>query len=181
MLDPKNKSKKEASSSENESNPAIAKAQNQGRRKLLKTGGVVAGAALVSQTKWSEPIINSVVIPAHAQMSDPATVVDIALSAAPEFSTLVQLLTNANLVATLQGDGPFTVFAPTNAAFAAIDATLQTLTADQVEAVLLYHVLSGVQTAADIPSTTGTPANVVGGPIAAQNGVVFIIDQVLLP
>lgn len=152
------------------------------RRGFLKAGGLATGAAVFSQTEWAKPVLNSVMLPAHAQTSDPATVVDIALGAAPEFSTLVQLLTDADLVATLQGAGPFTVFAPTNAAFDAISGTLSGLSQSQVTDVLLYHVIIGsVGTAADLPSTTGAAASVVGGPITAQNGVVFIIDQVLLP
>jgi len=168
----------------NDSNqvPQNTKQTTSPRRDFLKTGGVVAGAALASQSEWAKPVINSVILPAHAQTSAPATVVDIALGAAPEFSTLVQLLTDAGLVPTLQGDGPFTVFAPTNAAFDAISDTLATLTPAQVETVLLFHVLVGsIGTAADLPATTGTPATVVDGPISAQNGVVFVIDQVLIP
>lgn len=107
--------------------------------------------------------------------------VDIAVGAAPEFSTLVQLVTDAGLVPTLQGPGPFTVFAPTNAAFEAISDTLASLTPAQVETVLLYHVVNGVQPASALPTTTGAAATVVDGPISAQNGVVFVIDQVLIP
>jgi uncharacterized surface protein with fasciclin (FAS1) repeats len=152
------------------------------RRGFLKTGGVATGAVVLSQTEWAKPVINSVVLPAHAQTSDPATVVDIALGANPEFTTLVSLLTDAGLVPTLQGDGPFTVFAPTNAAFDAISGTLAGLSPAQVEEVLLYHVIIGsIGTAADLPATTGAAATVTGGPLSAQNGVVFIIDQVLLP
>ena len=131
-------------------------------------------------SQWIKPVVNSVVLPVHATTSL-QTIVQIALGAEPEFTALVGALGTARLVDTLSGPGPFTVFAPTNAAFAAIAGTVAGLTVPQLTDVLLYHVLSGVQPASAIPATSGAPASVVGGPIPASNGVIFVIDQVLLP
>lgn len=131
------------------------------------------------------------------------TIVDIA-AADPQFSTLVAAVQKAGLADTLKGTGPFTVFAPTNDAFAAlksagVDATqldLATLTA-----VLQYHVASGKLLAADL--TAAKSATTLGGTvkvdvrgmglylngltlvtkadIVASNGVIHVIDSVLLP
>jgi len=121
-----------------------------------------------------------------------------------DFSTLVDLLTKAGLVDTLKGEGPFTVFAPTNAAFAKVDkATLDSLAADKekLKAVLLYHVVSGKVMAADAMklSEAGTVngakakievrdgsvyvagAKVTTADVAATNGVIHIVDSVMLP
>lgn len=150
------------------------------RRSILKGTGIVAGAAFLSQGQWAKPVLNSVMLPAHAQTSATQTIVDIAVGAAPEFSTLVNALTSTGLVPTLQGAGPFTVFAPTNAAFANIAGTVAGLTTAQLESVLLYHVLSGEQPTSAIPTTSGSPASVLQT-IQASNGVIYVIDEVLLP
>ena len=81
-------------------------------------------------------------------------IIDIA-SGDDNFSTLVLAVKTANLVTTLQGDGPFTVFAPTNAAFAKIDSkTIQTLLSpegkDQLTKILTYHVIAGEFKAKDV-------------------------------
>ena len=124
----------------------------------------------------------------------------------PDFSTLVAALDAAGLVETLQGPGPFTVFAPTNAAFAKLPAgTVEALLADKQKlgAILTYHVVGGKVMAADIVKANGaTPATVNGAPLAvvvregkvyvngaqvttadivASNGVIHVIDTVLLP
>jgi transforming growth factor-beta-induced protein len=117
-----------------------------------------------------------------------------------QFTTLAKALTDTGLVATLKGAGPFTVFAPTDAAFAALPAgTLASLTNDQLKAILLYHVVGAKALAADLD---GKPLSSVGGPslfvnltggvtindakvttadVAASNGVIHVIDKVLLP
>jgi uncharacterized surface protein with fasciclin (FAS1) repeats len=119
------------------------------------------------------------------------------------FTVLAELLTEAGLVETLQGPGPFTVFAPTDAAFAKVDpATLEALKADpeQLKAVLTYHVVPGEVLAADVqpgPVETvegsdltitvegGTvkvnDATVTATDVMASNGVIHVIDTVLLP
>jgi transforming growth factor-beta-induced protein len=121
------------------------------------------------------------------------------------FKTLLTAATAAGLVETLQGDGPFTVFAPTDAAFAALPAgTLDGLLADTeaLKKVLLYHVVQGAVTADQVVGLTsatsveGAPiviavkdgtvylndsAKVVAADVMASNGVIHVIDQVLLP
>ena len=69
----------------------------------------------------------------------------------PAFSTLVGAVVDANLAATLSGAGPFTVFAPTDAAFAAIASTVATLTEPQLATVLTYHVLGDEVLSTEIP------------------------------
>ena len=118
-------------------------------------------------------------------------------------STLVTLVADAGLVSTLEGDGPFTVFAPTNAAFEAVSETLATLTEEQVAEVLTYHVagleaLSGdlsdgmevetvqgenitVNIDEDGNVTLNGSVNVVTVDLQGTNGVIHIIDGVLLP
>lgn len=136
-----------------------------------------------------------------------ATVVDVALSS-DDFSILVAALTEADLVATLQGDGPFTVFAPTNAAFEQALSDLG-LTAEELLArpdladILTYHVVPGKVLAADAIAADGTEVATVNGDtieisvvdgkvmidgatvtsadLVAGNGVVHVIDSVILP
>jgi uncharacterized surface protein with fasciclin (FAS1) repeats len=119
------------------------------------------------------------------------------------FETLVAALEAAGLVETLQGKGPFTVFAPTDEAFAKLPAgTLDALLADKAKltAVLTYHVVAGELMAADVAKATsaltvqgGTlaidtsngvrvgAAQVVQTDIQASNGVIHVIDTVLVP
>lgn len=147
------------------------------RRKILQTSIAGAGLIAAAQTEWAKPIINSVVLPAHAQTSG-QTIAAIAIDT-PILSTLVSVLTQGQVDA-LNGPGPLTVFAPTNDAFTAIQSTLDTLTPAQIESVVNYHVVSGSVTFADIPATTGTTPSLVTT-VEASNGTVFVIDQVLLP
>ena len=128
-------------------------------------------------------------------------IVDTAV-AAGSFKTLVTAVQAAGLVDTLKGPGPFTVFAPTDAAFAKIPkAQLDALLADKAKltAVLTYHVVPGKVMAKDVKagkvktvqgseltiSTTGgvkvDAANVVTTDVAASNGVIHVIDTVVLP
>ena len=132
-------------------------------------------------------------------------IVDTAV-AAGQFTTLVAALQAAGLVDTLKGAGPFTVFAPTDAAFAALPAgTVENLlkpeNKDQLVAVLTYHVVPGKVMAADIAgksmqvasvqgsnlsidATNGVKidnANVVTADIETDNGVIHVIDAVVLP
>lgn len=149
--------------------------------------------------------VTSVALPqaAHAQSMSSGDIVDAAVGAG-EFNTLATALQAAGLVDTLKGPGPFTVFAPTDAAFAKLPAgTLDTLLAnpDQLRTVLTYHVVDGADTAADVgklqEATTLEGENVVfttaegmvqvndatvtQADIMASNGVIHIIDTVLLP
>jgi len=121
-----------------------------------------------------------------------------------DFSTLVAAVKAAGLVDTLKGDGPFTVFAPTNDAFAKLPkGTVETLlkpeNKDKLVKILTYHVVSGKVMAADVKAgkvktvsgsemTIGTEggvtvdkANVVKTDIVAKNGVIHVIDAVILP
>lgn len=131
------------------------------------------------------------------------TIVQTAL-AAGQFTTLASLLQQAGLVETLSGPGPFTVFAPTDAAFAKVPkATLDALAADpaKLKAVLLYHVVPGRVTAADVVKLSSAKtaegrsltiraadgavfvdgARVTTPDVIASNGVIHVIDSVLLP
>jgi uncharacterized surface protein with fasciclin (FAS1) repeats len=140
--------------------------------------------------------------------ADRQTIVDIA-AGNDDFSTLVSAVQGAGLAETLSGDGPFTVFAPTNEAFAklppgTVDDLLKPENKDQLTAVLTYHVVPATVLAADVtagPVTTangatfdvatdggvtitdgqGSVANVVQTDIEASNGVIHVIDTVLLP
>jgi uncharacterized surface protein with fasciclin (FAS1) repeats len=129
-------------------------------------------------------------------------IVDVAVGAG-SFGTLVAAVKAADLVDTLKGQGPFTVFAPTDEAFAKIDkADLDALLADQekLRAVLTYHVVPGKLMAADvvkldsaktvqgssisIDSSDGVKvdgANVVETDVMASNGVIHVIDSVIMP
>ena len=139
--------------------------------------------------------------PAFAQDKD---IVDTAV-AAGNFTTLTAALTAAGLVDTLKGAGPFTVFAPTDAAFAALPAgTVEDLlkpeNKDKLVAILTYHVLPGKVMSSDL--TEGLKAKTVNGAevtitleggakvngavistadIVASNGVIHVIDSVILP
>jgi uncharacterized surface protein with fasciclin (FAS1) repeats len=152
---------------------------------------VVAGLALAV-----------VVAPAARGDHHEKDIVDTAV-AAGQFKTLATALQAAGLVETLKGAGPFTVFAPTDEAFAKIpQADLQALLADKAKLtkVLTYHVVAGKVIAADvvklkqaktvegqsikIDTSDGVKvdgANVVKTDIMASNGVIHIIDSVILP
>ena len=132
-------------------------------------------------------------------------IVDTAI-AAGDFKTLAAAVTAAGLVETLKGEGPFTVFAPTDAAFAklpagTLDALLKPEGKEQLVAILTYHVVAGKVMAADAAkmseanTVNGAPlkitaqgdkvmvneATVSGADVAASNGVIHVIDTVLLP
>lgn len=138
-------------------------------------------------------------------MEDGGDIVDIA-SSNPDFSTLVAAVSAAGLVETLKGDGPFTVFAPTNAAFAklpagTVESLLEPANRDQLVSILTYHVVPGNVTSdqlagqrlnvatvqggtVHIDGTDGVTVNestVTAADIAASNGVIHVIDTVLLP
>jgi len=123
----------------------------------------------------------------------------------PNFTTLVGAVKSADLATTLSGAGPFTVFAPTNDAFAAIQSTVASLSTAQLATVLEYHVLAQAVPAASIPfgqaittvanqditidagtpptiaDTTATPAHIVATDVRASNGIIHVIDKVLIP
>jgi uncharacterized surface protein with fasciclin (FAS1) repeats len=141
---------------------------------------------------------------ACASMTPQPDIVDIA-SSNPDFSTLVTAIKAAGLVDTLKGPGPFTVFAPTNEAFAALPkGTLQTLLKPEnkakLVAILTYHVVPGKVMSTDLKNgmmaktvegkdvtfkvgngVMVNGAHVVKADIVASNGVIHVIDKVLLP
>ena len=159
-------------------------------------------------------IIDTVLLPPtddatseDAMADDPGTIVDVAVGAG-SFTTLVAAVTEAGLVETLSGAGPFTVFAPTDDAFAAaLDALGLTaeelLASPELGAILAYHVVAGEVDAATAISLDGQSAEtvngasidisvvdgnvminnatVIGADVAASNGIIHIIDTVLLP
>ena len=127
-------------------------------------------------------------------------------TAAGSFNTLAAALTAANLVDTLKGVGPFTVFAPTDAAFAKLPAgTVESLLKDipKLTAILTHHVVAGKVMAADVMTMDGQSAKTVSGTalaistkdgvkldgtstvvktdIECTNGVIHVIDTVLIP
>ena len=151
--------------------------------------------------EMSEPTAAPTDAPAEAEVMD---IVDTAV-AAGSFNTLVAAVQAAELVDALKGEGPFTVFAPTDEAFAAIPAeTLSALLADpkgDLTQILLYHVLSGAVMAESVTDgleaetlqggmvkfsiVDGQPmindAKIVVTDIAASNGVIHVIDAVITP
>lgn len=153
------------------------------------TGVAISGGGTYSTTKTSTSA-------ARADIIDTAV-------ASGQFNTLAKALTEAGLIDTLKGSGPFTVFAPTDAAFAKIPADqLNALLADKAKltAVLTYHVVPGKIMAADVrpgavktvqgqtlevaASSAGVKvndANVIKTDIVATNGVIHVIDTVVLP
>jgi len=137
-------------------------------------------------------------------VSEAGTVVDIAVSN-PDFSILVEAVSKAGLVEALSAEGPFTVFAPTNKAFEKLFGELgvsgiEDLSAEQLAPILTYHVVSGKVLSSDLSNTSvGTlnegksikiditdgvkinESNVVTADITGRNGVIHIIDKVLIP
>jgi uncharacterized surface protein with fasciclin (FAS1) repeats len=126
--------------------------------------------------------------------------------AAGNFSTLAAALDAAGLIPTLKGDGPFTVFAPTDEAFAklpagTVESLLKSENRDQLVAILTYHVMSGKVMAKDIvnlseaTTVSGSDisimvedgkvrindATIIAADVAASNGLIHVVDTVILP
>ncbi len=200
--------------------PALAMDCNWGNKSSAATYGAPATTAFVqpvaSQPLYSQPVTaqpasaSSFVEyaptqPAVTYVTASPDIVDTAISAG-SFGTLVAAVQAAGLVDTLKGPGPFTVFAPTDAAFAALPAgTVENLlkpeNRDQLTAILTYHVVPGKVTSTDlagkmtsastvqgttidIDATSGVTvegANVVTADIETSNGVIHVIDSVLIP
>ena len=151
-------------------------------------------------------VIDAVILPPSDEEAESNTIVDIAV-ADGRFTTLVAALQAAELVETLSGEGPFTVFAPTDDAFAALPAgTVEDLLLPEnkqaLTDILLYHVVSGKVMAADVVGLTSATTvlgkdltitvtdgkvflndtvEVIITDIEASNGVIHVIDAVLLP
>jgi transforming growth factor-beta-induced protein len=151
-------------------------------------------------------VIDTVILPPAEEAAAPGTIVDIAV-ADGRFTTLVAAVQAAGLVETLSGEGPFTVFAPTDDAFAklpagTLDELLKPESKQALTDILLYHVVSGKVMAADVVGLTSAPTvlgkdisikvqdgnvflndtvQVIITDIEASNGVIHVIDAVLLP
>jgi transforming growth factor-beta-induced protein len=156
---------------------------------LMATAIMITG---ISCSEKDDPVPEPV-----AEMMD---IVEIAISSNPdEFNTLVEAVVAADLVSTLKGDGPFTVFAPTDAAFAKLGIDLSTLSKEELTNILLYHVVAGSVKSTDLKNgfveTAGgfsieinidngaviNTSNVTSADVMASNGIIHIIDEVLLP
>jgi uncharacterized surface protein with fasciclin (FAS1) repeats len=178
------------------------------KKKLI---AIAAVSALVlgacgSDDEATEDTAAEVTEDTMAEETMPAEAGDIVAVASgnPDFSTLVAAVAAAGLVETLQGEGPFTVFAPTNAAFDALpEGLLEKLLLPEnvgvLTSILTYHVVAGKVmstdvTAGDVPSVEGSTiavttdggvkvngANVVAVDVAASNGVIHVIDAVIVP
>jgi len=147
-------------------------------------------------------VVFSVSLPARADA--PGTIVDVAVGAG-SFKTLVAAVKAAGLAETLSGPGPFTVFAPTDDAFAklppgTVDSLLKPENKAKLKAILLYHVVAGKVLSTDLKagsvktlngedvtidlsgsSPKVNDATVIKADIPASNGVIHVIDTVLLP
>ena len=171
--------------------------------KVLRSGALVAVALIAALTLSACGSDSEETMDTAAEETTVGTIVDVA-SGAGNFNTLVAAVTAAGLVETLSGTGPFTVFAPTDEAFAALpagvlDALLLPENKEILVKILTYHVVSGMVMAADITdgdvatvegsnvmlvTTSGVKvndANVVSADVPASNGVIHAIDAVILP
>ena len=171
----------------------------------MKRNRILSGVALLT----SFFIISEVKAADHPQKNAdhpeaPGDIVAVA-SSAGSFKTLVAALKAASLVETLQGKGPFTVFAPTDQAFAKLpEGTLESLlkpeNKEKLASILTYHVVPGKVMAADVKTmkaktvngkelsikvedgkVTVDNAKVIKTDVAAKNGVIHVIDTVVLP
>ena len=158
-----------------------------------------AGKPAYNQPTEQQPASDAA---ASAPTQASANIIDTATSAG-SFNTLLDALDTAGLVETLQGIGPFTVFAPNDQAFAKIPETIRTAIIADKEALtelLTYHVIAGEVTAADVASLTSAEtvqgstitidtsdgvkvdgARVVTTDIRASNGIIHVIDTVMIP
>ncbi len=166
---------------------------------------MVSSCGEAAPAKKAETVVAAPEAPAAPKVEAPKDVVDVAIGS-PDHTTLVAAVTAAGLVETLKGAGPFTVFAPANAAFAALPAgTVEGLLKPESKAaltkILTYHVVAGAVKAADLKdgqkvktvqgqeltvSIKGDKvmingANVTAADLAGSNGVVHVIDAVLMP
>jgi transforming growth factor-beta-induced protein len=156
----------------------------------LMAAAIVMTAVSCSEKEDMAPVI----------MDETADIVETAVSNNPaEFNTLVEAVVAADLVGRLKGEGPYTVFAPTDAAFAKLGIDLASLSKLELSNILLYHVVAGSVKSTDLENgfvkTAGgysievntdngamiNSANVISADILASNGIIHVIDEVLLP
>lgn len=168
----------------------------EGEKKTEEASKMAETTPAADTTKPAEPVVT---------MADSKNIVENA-SASADHTTLVAAVKAADLVATLTGAGPFTVFAPTNAAFAALPAgTVDNLLKPEMKkdltGILTYHVVAGAVKAADLKDgqkiktvqggeltvaikdgkVTINGANVTTADIVSSNGVIHVVDAVLMP
>ncbi|HLO49229.1 MAG TPA: fasciclin domain-containing protein [Kamptonema sp.] len=187
-------------------------------KRLTGLAGLVGASALIGFPAWanlnSKAGVNSEV--SAIALSAPTTGTSVKIAAAPQdivatasananFKTLTKALTAAGLVTTLKGKGPFTVFAPTDAAFAALpkstlDDLLKPANKAKLTKILTYHVVPGEHLSAslktgNVKTVEGSPvkvavngknitvgnAKVTQADIKTTNGVIHVIDKVLMP
>jgi uncharacterized surface protein with fasciclin (FAS1) repeats len=171
--------------------------------KVLRGGAIIAVALIAALTLSACSNDSEETMDTATEETTVGTIVDVAVGAG-NFSTLVAAVTAADLVETLSGEGPFTVFAPTDDAFAALPAgVLDALLLPENKAllaqILTYHVVSGKVMAADVTDgdvatvegqtialstangVTVNGATVVSADVPASNGVIHAIDAVILP
>ncbi len=182
--------------------------------RIILVGAVVAASVLVlgacsSSSKTTASSSTTAKMATETTAPAAQSIVEIA-AGNPDFSTLVTAVKAAGLAETLSGPGPYTVFAPTNEAFAklpagTLDTLLQPANKQQLADILTYHVVSGAVMASDVKpgavttvngapftvSTSGSDVIITDGKgnqskvvktdIVASNGVIHVIDTVLLP
>ncbi len=170
-----------------------------------KIAGIAIASVLVLSACGSDATSDTTVpvVDTTEMAAEAGTIVEVAQGNA-DFSTLVAAITAAGLGEALSGEGPFTVFAPTNAAFEALpEGLLEKLllpeNKDALTKILTYHVVSGKIMAADVAAGDVTTlegsafaitteggvkvnaANVTATDVAASNGVIHVIDAVIVP
>merc|ERR1712194_515672 len=172
----------------------------------VRAGSATVSTADISCSNGVIHVIDAVLLPPELLLPPVLDIVETAISAG-NFTVLVEALQTAGLVDALKGAGPFTVFAPTDAAFTALLGTLgvtkaELLARDDLADILKYHVLSGVSVMStdlaatqDVTTLEGSDltvtkdgsavkagsADVSTADISCSNGVIHIIDSVLLP
>jgi len=177
-------------------------------RKRTSLIAAVAAASLIfaACSDDADSVVTTTAAPATTAPTDEAGDIVAVATAAGSFNTLAAALGAAGLVETLQGEGPFTVFAPTDAAFAAlpaglVDALLLPENVEALQRILLFHVIVGAEVTSDmvapgdVDMASGDPAtiaidgasiSIADAPIAAvdvdaSNGVIHVLDAVMVP
>ena len=191
-------------------------------QRIIIAAGMIVGLSIAAAGCSPAPMATSAAPAPASSSSAPSSTPSMSASAADKdivdtavaaggFTTLAKALTAADLVETLKGDGPFTVFAPTDEAFAALPkVALDKLVADKkkLTAVLTYHVISGEVMASQVTGmngqkvktvqggeitikvadgkvsltdAAGNTVNVIKTDVTASNGVIHVIDGVLMP
>jgi len=178
---------------------------NQQKPQNMKKHRIIIAAVLAAAVTLAPSLFAGDCASKQASASSKAKDLVALASGSDNFKTLVAAVTAAGLVETLQGDGPFTVFAPTDEAFAklpagTVDNLLKPENRDQLAAILKYHVVPGKVLAADVKTMQATTAQgqsvslkvseggvmvdgakVTQADLLASNGVIHVIDAVLLP